>query len=58
MDVIDPMAGHYAFLCECSAWGRAREADICIDPPGVNRRWLHDRAAALAMDLFLKKTLG
>jgi predicted dienelactone hydrolase len=57
LDLIDPMAGHYAFLCECSEWGRAHEAEICIDPPGVDRRRVHDRAAALAIDLFLKTTL-
>lgn len=54
MDLLDPMAGHYAFLCECSEWGKTHETEICIDAPGVDRRWIHDRAAALAIELFSK----
>jgi predicted dienelactone hydrolase len=54
MDLLDPMAGHYAFLCECSVWGKTHEADICADAPGVDRRCVHERAAALAIDLFSK----
>ncbi|WP_321377585.1 alpha/beta hydrolase [Rhizobium sp.] len=54
MGLLDPMAGHYAFLCECSEWGKVRETEICADAPGVDRRWIHDRAAALAIELFSK----
>lgn len=54
MDLLDPMAGHYAFLCECSEWGKVHETEICADAPGVDRRWIHDRAAALAIELFSK----
>lgn len=56
MDLLDPMAGHYTFLCECSEWGKTHEADICVDAPGVDRRWVHDRAVALAIDQFSKTT--
>jgi predicted dienelactone hydrolase len=56
MDLLDPLAGHYAFMCECSKWGKTHEADICTDAPGVDRRWIHDQAAALAIDLFSQNT--
>jgi hypothetical protein len=54
MDLLDPMAGHSAFLCECSELGKLLEAEICTDAPGVDRRKLHDQAAALAIELFSK----
>jgi predicted dienelactone hydrolase len=54
MDLLDPMAGHYTFLCECSEWGKVHETEICADAPGVDRRWIHDRTAALAIELFSK----
>ncbi|MCA1439913.1 alpha/beta hydrolase [Ensifer sp. IC4062] len=32
--LLDPGAGHYVFLCECTDWGKAHEAEICRDAPG------------------------
>lgn len=50
--LLEPAAGHYAFLCECTEWGKQYEPEICTDAPGVERHLLHERAAALALDLF------
>ena len=50
--MLDPAAGHYAFLCECTEWGKANVPELCADAPGVDRRLIHDKAAALAIDLF------
>ncbi|WEX76230.1 hypothetical protein PYH37_004522 [Sinorhizobium numidicum] len=49
---LGPTVGHYVFLCECSDSGRKHEAEICIDAPGVDRRSIHDRTAALALGAF------
>ncbi len=58
LDLLDPGAGHYVFLCECSEWGKARAAEICVDAAGVDRRRIHDQAAALALDLFARAAPG
>ncbi|AXS38942.1 hypothetical protein [Breoghania sp. L-A4] len=50
--LLDPEAGHYVFFCTCSVWGQSHMPDICRDAPGVDRRVIHDGAAALALDLF------
>lgn len=41
-------AGHHVFLNAAGDTGRAQAPEICLDPPGVNRRAIHDRAAAFA----------
>jgi predicted dienelactone hydrolase len=51
-DPLGPTVGHYVFLCECSETGRKHEAAICIDAPDVDRRSIHYRAAALAVNTF------
>jgi predicted dienelactone hydrolase len=49
---LGPEVGHYVFLDECTAFGLEAEPALCRDAPGVDRRAIHDRAAALARDLF------
>ena len=44
--------GHYVFLCEATEIGRCDEPVICADGPGVDRRAIHDQAAAMAERLF------
>ncbi len=51
-DLLHPDAGHYAFLCECTGWGKEREPDICRDPPGVERSSVHRKAIELAVARF------
>jgi hypothetical protein len=41
-------AGHHVFLNAARHIGRARAPEICLGPPGVNRRAIHDQAAAFA----------
>jgi hypothetical protein len=52
-----PDAGHYVFLAPCSRELARGNADICEDPPGVDRVAVHRQinAAALA---YYRKTLG
>lgn len=50
--LVDPVAGHYAFLCECSEWGKANVVNLCADPSGVDRRHIHDMTASLGINLF------
>lgn len=52
VEMLDPSAGHYVFLNECTDWGQCHHPDICVDAPGVGRRVIHDRTAALARTLF------
>ncbi|WP_244530423.1 hypothetical protein [Rhizobium sp. NFR07] len=52
LDLLSADAGHYSFLCECSPWGKASEPDICVDPPGISRSAIHNRAIALALSTF------
>lgn len=49
---LDAPTGHYVFLPEATDAGRAQEPAICVDPPGVDRAAIHDRAAAMAWRLF------
>lgn len=50
---LDEPVGHYVFLQEATDTGKASEPAICVDPPGVNRRAIHQQAAQAAMDLFV-----
>lgn len=47
-----PGVGHYAFLAECTARGREVLPQLCQDPPGVDRRAVHERVAAMAVEWF------
>ncbi|WJH40822.1 hypothetical protein N7E02_09675 [Aliirhizobium terrae] len=51
-DLLSADAGHYSFLCECSPWGKENEPGICVDPPGISRSTIHDRAITLALAIF------
>jgi predicted dienelactone hydrolase len=51
-EIVHPDAGHYVFLPEATATGRRMAPDICVDPPTVDRHTIHERAAAIALDLF------
>ncbi len=52
LTLLGPDVGHYVFLCEATEAGKALEPEICVDAPSVDRRTIHDQAAALAIDLF------
>lgn len=51
-----PDAGHYVFLAPCSPQLAKEAADICRDPPGVDRVEAHERIDADAL-AFFEKTL-
>ncbi|WP_426688825.1 alpha/beta hydrolase family protein [Rhodanobacter ginsengiterrae] len=52
-----PKAGHYVFLAPCSPQLAKDAADLCQDPPGVDRVAAHRRINASAL-AFFRKTLG
>ena len=52
-----PKAGHYVFLAPCSPQLAKDAAEICKDPPGVDRVAAHQRINASAL-AFFRKTLG
>lgn len=52
-----PKAGHYVFLAPCSPKLAEAAADICRDPPGVNRVEAHAQINANAL-AFFRKTLA
>jgi predicted dienelactone hydrolase len=52
-----PKAGHYVFLAPCSPQLSKDAADICTDPPGVDRVAEHRKINASALTFF-RKTLG
>ncbi|WP_306117262.1 MULTISPECIES: hypothetical protein [unclassified Roseitalea] len=51
---LDEPVGHYVFLQEATDVGKAAEPSICVDPQGIDRRAIHERAAAAAIDLFAR----
>ena len=55
-DLLGPTVGHYVFLGEGTAAGRAAMPDLFVDPPGVDRRAIHDATAARALQLFAEST--
>jgi predicted dienelactone hydrolase len=44
--------GHYVFLGEATEIGKQVAPLFCIDPPGIKRSVLHERASDLALELF------
>ena len=50
--VLFPGAGHYTFFATCTALGKKAQPGICNDPPGIDRRHAHERAADLAVRFF------
>jgi len=53
-----PAAGHFVFLPEATLAGLRDAGGLCLDPPGVDRRAIHDQVAALACDLFQASGTG
>ena len=49
-----PKAGHYVFLSPCSPQLAREAADICVDPPGVNRVAVHRQINGDALKFFHK----
>jgi predicted dienelactone hydrolase len=49
---IFPGVDHYTFLDECTPSGRSIITSLCTDPPGVDRRQVHDATVALAAIFF------
>lgn len=49
LKMLGPAVGHYALLCEGTALGREEMPEIWRDPPGVDRRAVQARVAALAL---------
>jgi predicted dienelactone hydrolase len=47
-----PNAGHYVFLPEPSPLGLAKEPEVFVDAPGVDRKAVHERVALTAIELF------
>ncbi|MBC2773680.1 hypothetical protein H6M51_12465 [Rhizobium sp. AQ_MP] len=52
LKLIGEQVGHYVFLDQCTALGQSLEPEICVDPPGIDRRHLHDEVAAHAVGFF------
>ena len=55
LTLLEEAVGHYVFLPEATERGRVELPDICVDPPGVDRRAIHDAAAAEAVAWFAAK---
>ncbi|MCR9071577.1 MAG: dienelactone hydrolase [Alphaproteobacteria bacterium] len=58
VELLGKTVGHYVFLNEATDLGRAEAPELCDDPPGVDRRAIHDRAAAFADAHFRKSLKG
>ncbi len=47
-----PKAGHFVFLAECEPNAVKARPQLCVDPPGVDRRKLHQQLADEAASFF------
>lgn len=54
LTVTGPDVGHYVYLPEGLPVGKLFDATLFADPPGIDRRRLHDEAAALALQAFAR----
>jgi len=52
LDLLPPEVGHYVYLPEATDAGRSAHPATCVDAAGVDRRGIHDHAAAAAVRLF------
>lgn len=50
--LFDKPVGHYVFLNEATGFGKKVAPEICVDPPGVDRKAIHEKATQLAMEFF------
>lgn len=48
LELLGAIPGHYGFLNEATGLGNSAAPEICLNPPGVDRRAIHDRAAVFA----------
>lgn len=48
LELLSEAVGHCVFLNEATDLGRREAPGICRDPPGVDRRSIHNRAAGFA----------
>lgn len=44
--------GHYTFLATCTDAGKAQNAGLCVDAPGIDRDAVHAEAAGMAVAFF------
>jgi predicted dienelactone hydrolase len=51
LTVLPGEIGHYTFLAECNAHGKA-VVDICRDAESIDRATVHQHVAQLALDFF------
>lgn len=49
-----PGATHYVFLFTCGEQGKNTRPVMCIDPAGIDRTAIHEKAARLALEFFGK----
>ena len=56
LHLFDGEVGHYVFLNEPTEFGKEVAPEITIDKPTVNRKEIHEKTLALALDFF-KNTL-
>lgn len=56
LHLFDDHVGHYVFLNEPTAFGKEVAPEITIDKPTVDRKKIHEKTLALALDFF-KDTL-
>ena len=52
LELLGAAVGHYALLAEGTAHGRAVMPELWADPPGVDRRVVHERVARTALATF------
>lgn len=56
LELLGETVGHYVFLNEATELGKREAPEICLDPPGIDRRAIHDRAADFA-DTHFRRSL-
>jgi predicted dienelactone hydrolase len=52
VEILPGDVGHYVFISEATEIGRKIMPDICIDPPGVDRKAVHKLSLERALELF------
>ncbi len=53
--ILDGHVAHYTFLGEATKLGRESHPELGLDPPGVDRKLVHEQVAAMASDYFAEK---
>ena len=52
LSILDGHVAHYTFLGEATKLGRESHPELGLDPPGVDRRVVHEQVAGMASDYF------